>query len=363
MSEKIMIETQNLTKMFREVIAVNNISLTVKEGEFVSILGPSGCGKSTLLRMISGLESPTKGNIYLQGKLINNIKANKRPINMVFQSYALFPHLNVYENIAFGLNVKGVKTKSIIPRVKEMLSLVKLEGFEKRMPNELSGGQCQRVSLARALINEPLILLLDEPLGALDLKLRKAMQIELRSIQKKLGRTFIYVTHDQEEALVLSDRIMIMNNGKIIQTGSPVDVYKNPNTVFSSTFIGESNLMQGVLVSKSKENDEMVIKIDDLKIKTFFRDDAKVNDKFWILMRFENINISKDKKFELDNMFSGVIQNFIFLGPLLKYEVKISGLSKAISVFVGMNDSSKFFMRGDNVYLGWDKFASGLFSI
>ncbi|GAG73595.1 unnamed protein product, partial [marine sediment metagenome] len=193
MSENIIVETENLTKVFEEIMAVNNVSLKIKEGEFVSLLGPSGCGKTTLLRMIRGLECPSKGNMYLRGKLINNIKAYQRPINMVFQRYALFPHLNVYENIAFGPKIQRMGRLEIEKKVKNMLELVRLEGFENRMPNELSGGQCQRIALARALINEPLVLLLDEPLGALDLKLRKSMQIELRNIHRKLGGTFIYV--------------------------------------------------------------------------------------------------------------------------------------------------------------------------
>lgn len=360
MSENIIVETENLTKVFGEIIAANNISIKVREGELVSLLGPSGCGKTTLLRMISGLEDPTKGNIYLQGKLINNIKAYKRPINMVFQKYVLFPHLNVYENIAFGPSIKGMKKSWIKRKVKEMLSLVQLEGFENRSVNELSGGQTQRVALARALINEPLVLLLDEPLGALDLKLRKAMQVELRNIKKKIRGTFIYVTHDQEEALVLSDRVMVMNEGKIVQIGSPIDIYRNPNTIFSSKFIGETNLLKGNVASKSKGNDEMIIKIGSLEIKTYFRDDIKVSDDLWVSIRLENINISKDRNVEFDNVLAGFIQNFIFLGPIAKYDIKVSGLNENISALKNVGDHSKYYKLGEKVYISWDKYNCNL---
>ncbi len=361
MSENIIVETQNLTKVFGEIIAVNDISLEIKEGEFVSLLGPSGCGKTTLLRMIRGLEIPTKGNIYLQKKLINNIKAYQRPINMVFQRYALFPHLNVYENIAFGPKIKRMGRLEIDKKIRKMLELVHLEGFENRMSNELSGGQCQRVALARALINEPLVLLLDEPLGALDLKLRKAMQVELRNIHRKLGGTFIYVTHDQEEALVLSDRIMVMNEGKIVQTGSPIDIYKSPNTVFSSKFIGESNLFKGTIASKSKDDDKMTIRIGSLRIKTYFRDDIEVGSEIWISVRFENISLTREKKGGPDNVLSGTIKNFIFLGPVVKYDIKVSGLNELVSALISVNSSSeKYFKIGDNVFISWDRYSCNL---
>jgi len=361
MSENIIVETENLTKVFEEIMAVNNVSLKIKEGEFVSLLGPSGCGKTTLLRMIRGLECPSKGNMYLRGKLINNIKAYQRPINMVFQRYALFPHLNVYENIAFGPKIQRMGRLEIEKKVKNMLELVRLEGFENRMPNELSGGQCQRIALARALINEPLVLLLDEPLGALDLKLRKSMQVELRNIHRKLGGTFIYVTHDQEEALVLSDRVMVMNEGKIVQTGSPIDIYKSPNTVFSSKFIGESNLVKGTIASKSKDDDNMTIKIGSLRIKTYFRDNIEVGSEIWISVRFENISLIREKKAGPDNVFSGTVKNFIFLGPLAKYDIKVSGLNELVSALVPINSSfENYFKIGDKIFISWDKYNCNL---
>lgn len=357
MSQNVMVEVENLTKVFSEVIAVNEVSLKINQGEFVSLLGPSGCGKTTLLRMIGGLEHPTRGNIYLQGKLINNIKAYRRPINMVFQRYALFPHLNVYENIAFGPKINRIKKHEIEKKVKKMLELVQLEGFENRMSNELSGGQCQRVALARALINEPLVLLLDEPLGALDLKLRKAMQIELKNIQRKLGgTTFIYVTHDQEEALVLSGRIMVMNEGRIIQTGSPIEIYNNPNSIFSSRFIGESNLIEGTVNSVSQADDKMTIRVGNKNVITYFRGDIATGSKVWISLRFESIDISKDAKTNFDNNFSGIVRNFIFLGSVVKYDIEVSGLKDLVSVLVHVkNGQDKYFEIGDDANLGWSK--------
>lgn len=224
---------------------LKDISLDIKDKEFVTFLGPSGCGKTTTLRIIAGFLEPTSGDVLFEGKRINGVPPHKRNVNTVFQRYALFPHLNVYENIAFGLRVSRIPEKEIISRVGEMLEMVNLKGFEKRSVNRLSGGQQQRVAIARALVNRPKVLLLDEPLGALDLKLRKEMQIELRRIQRELELTFVYVTHDQEEALTMSDSIVVMNNGHIQQIGSPTDIYNEPVNAFVADFIGESNILSG----------------------------------------------------------------------------------------------------------------------
>ena len=276
---------------------------------------------------------------------------------MVFQRYALFPHLNVYENIAFGPKIKKMPKLEIKKKVTDMLKLVQLEGFENRMSNELSGGQCQRVALARALINEPLVLLLDEPLGALDLKLRKAMQIELRNIQRSLGGTFIYVTHDQEEALVLSDRIMVMNDGKIVQTGSPMDIYKNPNTIFSSKFIGESNLLEGTVEACSKSADTIDIKVGDRNITTYYRDDINTGKKIYISVRYESVGISKERINGQDNIFSGTIKNFIFLGPVVKYDIEVPELKFSLNALMHVgNSSDEYFTIGDKVNVSWNKY-------
>ena len=237
------IELKNITKTYEDgYTAVSDLNLQVKRGEFITFLGPSGCGKTTTLRMIAGFDIPTEGEILLNGKPITNLPPNKRPINTVFQRYALFPHMNIFDNIAFGLKQKNMPKHIIEKKVKKVLELVDLEGFEKRSVATLSGGQQQRVAIARAVVNEPEILLLDEPLGALDLKMRKEMQLELKAMHKELGITFIYVTHDQEEALTMSDKIVVMAEGRMQQVGTPEDIYNEPINAFVADFIGESNI-------------------------------------------------------------------------------------------------------------------------
>lgn len=246
-----MLEIKNLQKSFDGIQVIKNINLTLNDGEFVSFLGPSGCGKTTCLRMIAGFEQQDSGSILYNGKSLDGIPSYKRNLNTLFQNYALFPHMNVFENVAYGLRAAGVKKNEVNQRVAEALEMVKLTGFEKRYPAEMSGGQRQRVAIARAIINRPPLLLLDEPLTALDAKLRIEMRHELRSLQKKLGITFIYVTHDQEEALVMSDRIVVMNGGVIEQFGTPKEIYYHPATKFVSSFIGETNLFDAVIEQKS----------------------------------------------------------------------------------------------------------------
>ncbi len=246
MAERL-IQLQNIHKEYGSKTVLEDLNLYVKDKEFVTLLGPSGCGKTTTLRIIGGFLSPTSGDVMMDGKRINDLPPHKRDVNTVFQRYALFPHLNVYENIAFGLRIKKLPEKEIQRKVGEMLEMVNLMGYEKRTVQRLSGGQQQRVAIARALVNQPKILLLDEPLGALDLKLRKEMQIELKKIQKRLGITFIYVTHDQEEALTMSDTVVVMNHGEIQQIGTPEDIYNEPVNAFVADFIGESNIIDGVM--------------------------------------------------------------------------------------------------------------------
>lgn len=240
------IELVNIKKSFGKDVILKNLNLYVRENEFLTLLGPSGCGKTTTLRLIGGFETPDEGQILFEGKDIKDVEIYKRNINTVFQNYALFPHLNVYDNIAFGLRMKKMNENLIREKVKEMLRLINLNGFEKRKPAALSGGQQQRVAIARALVNEPAVLLLDEPLGALDLKLRKEMQFELKALQQRLGITFMYVTHDQEEALTMSDTIVVMNEGEIQQIGTPTAIYNEPKNAFVANFIGESNIVDGI---------------------------------------------------------------------------------------------------------------------
>jgi spermidine/putrescine transport system ATP-binding protein len=251
--ENAIVEIKNVNKFYGENHVVKNLNMVIAKGEFLSILGPSGCGKTTTLRMIAGFEQQTDGVITVENERVENKEPFERNVNTVFQSYALFPHMNVADNVAYGLKVKKVKKAEIRERVENALSMVQLEGFNKRFPAQLSGGQRQRVAIARAIINNPRVLLLDEPLGALDMKLRKQMQIELKNLQKKLGITFVYVTHDQEEALTMSDRIAVMNGGVLEQIGAPAEIYEKPATKFVADFIGETNLFEAVAASRSEE--------------------------------------------------------------------------------------------------------------
>src|SRR6266851_3163482 len=242
------VQLVDVTKRFEDVTAVDRLSLEIEHGSFFALLGPSGCGKTTTLRMIGGFEQPTEGQIYLGDAEVSGLPSYKRDVNTVFQSYALFPHLSIFENVAFGLRRQGIRGGTLTGQVNEILRLVGLEGMEKRKPRQLSGGQQQRVALARALVNKPKVLLLDEPLGALDLKMRKQMQLELKRIQDEVGITFIFVTHDQEEAMTISDRIAVMNKGRIEQLGRPEEVYDRPATTFVAEFLGASNLLHGKYV-------------------------------------------------------------------------------------------------------------------
>ena len=245
---EISLELKEIKKSFTEGEAVlDNISLVISKGEFITLLGSSGCGKTTTLRIIAGLEQPDAGSVWLDGREVTGLEPNQRDVNTVFQNYALFPHMNVAENIGYGLKLKKVPKNEIKKKVSQMLELVQLEGYEKRKPSELSGGQKQRVAIARALVNNPKVLLLDEPLGALDLQLRRAMQIELKHLQKKLGITFIYITHDQEEAINMSDRIAVMKDGRIEQIGTPDEIYNHPKTSYVATFVGNANILRGVV--------------------------------------------------------------------------------------------------------------------
>ena len=262
---EVSLELKEIKKSFTEGEAVlDNISLEISKGEFITLLGSSGCGKTTTLRIIAGLEQPDAGSVWLDGREVTGLEPNQRDVNTVFQNYALFPHMNVAENIGYGLKLKKVPKSEIRKKVSQMLELVQLEGYEKRKPSELSGGQKQRVAIARALVNNPKVLLLDEPLGALDLQLRRAMQIELKHLQKKLGITFIYITHDQEEAINMSDRIAVMRDGRIEQIGTPDEIYNHPKTSYVATFVGNANILHGAAESIQGEN--AIVKIGNDKV-------------------------------------------------------------------------------------------------
>ncbi|MBR4305970.1 MAG: ABC transporter ATP-binding protein [Ruminiclostridium sp.] len=292
---------------------LKSISLDIKDKEFVTFLGPSGCGKTTTLRIIGGFLEPTSGDVFFEGKRINGLPPHKRNVNTVFQRYALFPHLNVYENIAFGLRVNKTPEKEIVKRVGEMLELVNLRGYEKRSVNRLSGGQQQRVAIARALVNHPKVLLLDEPLGALDLKLRKEMQTELRKIQQALELTFVYVTHDQEEALTMSDTVVVMNNGVIQQIGSPTDIYNEPVNAFVADFIGESNIVNGCMP------EDCVVEFMGRKFECVDKG-FNPNETVDVVIRPEDVKVIPAEKAKL----TGIVESVVFKG--VHYEMTVDGV-------------------------------------
>lgn len=311
------IELKNIKKVFDDTVVVDNFNLTVKKGEFVTFLGPSGCGKTTTLRMIAGFEFPTEGEILLNGEDISHIPPNLRPINTVFQRYALFPHLNVYENVAFGLNLKRLPKSVISEKVKHVLEVVDLEGFEKRQISTLSGGQQQRIAIARAIVNEPDILLLDEPLGALDLKMRKEMQLELKSMHERLGITFIYVTHDQEEALTMSDKVVVMSDGMIQQIGTPEEIYNEPKNAFVADFIGESNIFEGRMAAS--------MTVEFCKAQFPCVDNVPKDTRVDVVVRPEDVVITRPE----DGQIRGVVDSAVFKG--MYYEITaISGENEVV---------------------------------
>lgn len=294
---EVSLELKEIKKSFTEGEAVlDNISLEISKGEFITLLGSSGCGKTTTLRIIAGLEQPDAGSVWLDGREVTGLEPNQRDVNTVFQNYALFPHMNVAENIGYGLKLKKVPKSEIRKKVSQMLELMQLEGYEKRKPSELSGGQKQRVAIARALVNNPKVLLLDEPLGALDLQLRRAMQIELKHLQKKLGITFIYITHDQEEAINMSDRIAVMRDGRIEQIGTPDEIYNHPKTSYVATFVGNANILHGVAESIQGENaivkignDRVIVKLETSQQDTGGKQYLSAGEKVTLAVRSENI--------------------------------------------------------------------------
>jgi iron(III) transport system ATP-binding protein len=316
---------ENITKTFpprggvTEVTAVNNVNLEIEKSELVTLLGPSGCGKTTTLRMIAGFEFPSQGRIILDGQQINSLPPHKRDMSMVFQSYAIFPHLNVFENIAYGLNVQRQSKENIKKRVNTVLELVHLEGYGQRAPNQLSGGQQQRVALARALVMEPKVLLMDEPLSNLDAKLREEMRIEIRRIQQELNITSVYVTHDQIEAMTLSDRIVIMNLGVIEQIGTPTEVYRFPKSHFVANFIGRANFVPGIVAEINK--DQLTIKaLGNVLTLPNLRPDLLVGDSVTVVIRPEAVKVEKNT-----GGFEGKISRAVYLGNIIEYDTFVNG--------------------------------------
>ncbi|MCI5997277.1 MAG: ABC transporter ATP-binding protein [Peptoniphilaceae bacterium] len=336
------VELVNINKTFGDNVVLDNINLYIRDKEFLTLLGPSGCGKTTTLRLIGGFETPTSGKILFEGKDISNVAPYERNINTVFQKYALFPNMNVYENIAFGLKIKKTPKDVIEQKVKEMLRLVNLKGFEKRSVQSLSGGQQQRIAIARALVNEPKVLLLDEPLGALDLQLRKDMQVELKNIQKRVGITFVYVTHDQEEALTMSDTIVVMNEGKIQQIGTPIDIYNEPKNAFIASFIGESNILDGIM------NEDFVVSFSNRKFKCVDKG-FEINEKIDVVIRPEDLELVDENS----GMLVGVVKSEIFKGVHYELLVEVDGFDYMVHSTITKPVGSRVGLRviPDNIHI------------
>ena len=347
-----LIELKNICKAYDGEQILSNVDLYINDREFITLLGPSGCGKTTTLRIIGGFEVPDEGDVYFDGKRINDVPAHKRNVNTVFQKYALFPHLNVYDNIAFGLNLAKVDKNEIRKRVSEMLELVNLRGFEKRNVNNLSGGQQQRVAIARALINKPQVLLLDEPLGALDLKLRKDMQVELKNIQAKTGITFIYVTHDQEEALSMSDTVVVMANGKIQQIGTPTDIYNEPINAFVADFIGESNIIDGIML------DDYSVKFAKHTFNCLDKGFDK-NEPVDVVIRPEDVDVVPIEK----GMLSGKVSTVTFKGVHYEIIVEIDGFKWMIQTtdYVAPDAEIGVYIEPDAIHIMKKSEFSGMF--
>ena len=340
------VQLTGVTKRFGDVVAVNDVDLAIGDGEFFSLLGPSGCGKTTTLRMIAGLEFPTQGSVEVFGEEMGLRPPNKRPINTVFQSYALFPHMTVAQNIGFGLEMRGVERAEIEQRVTESVQLVRLAGMERRKPTQLSGGQQQRVALARALVNRPKVLLLDEPLGALDLKLRQAMQTELKDLQESVGISFVYVTHDQEEALTMSDRIGVMNEGLLLQVGTPEQIYEHPETRFVADFIGETAFIKGVVAESG------IVRLPNgtaVRTRTTVPSGTEVT----LALRPERLYLAPpdEPAPEGVNKVQGTVRRRVYLGNANFYEVDIG--FDTLKVRLENTISARTYTAGDPVVVQW----------
>lgn len=346
----IILKLEDIHKSFGDTPVLRGISLSVERGEFITLLGSSGCGKTTTLRIISGLEVPDGGTVLLEGEDVTGKEPNKRNVNTVFQNYALFPHMNVEANIGYSLKIKRTPKAEIKQRVEKMLELVQLEGYQKRMPGELSGGQRQRVAIARSLINEPKLLLLDEPLGALDLQLRRQMQLELKRIQQKLGITFIYITHDQEEAINMSDRIAVMKDGDFLQIGTPSDIYDRPQTSYVANFVGNANIIKGKITAKN--NSSYVFENADGK-GGFLSPEQElfVGDEITLALRGEQAELSADSPQE-KNGIAGIVKEKSFSGGMLRILVEMSGGGEFVCNKHGID--SKLHV-GDKVRIKWEE--------
>lgn len=348
------VSIKNLTKTFGGKVAVNDVSLSIYKGELFSLLGHSGCGKTTLLRMLAGFESPTSGKIFIDGIDMTDTPAYKRPVSMVFQSYALFPHMTVEQNVAFGLIQEGMNSREIQERVNVYLKLVQMSGYEKRKPNQLSGGERQRVALARSLVKQPKLVLLDEPLAALDKKLRERTQLELVNIQEKVGVTFVMVSHDQEEAMTMSTRIGVMNEGRIFQVGGPTEVYEYPNSKYVANFIGSVNLFEGLIIEE--RSDHVIVKSTMLEKNLYVNHSASVpvGAQISVAIRPEKVMLSLEEPKGEFNWTSGIVQDIAYLGDVSIYYVKLqSGAVVLATVANLVRAAERPIQWDDKVYLYW----------
>lgn len=343
---------QNVSKHFGDIKAVDQVTFSIKGGEFLTLLGPSGSGKTTLLNMIAGFFRPTNGVILIGEKDITALPPEKRDVGMTFQNYALFPHMTVAENIAFPLKMKKVPKQEIVDKIKKALELVRLSGFESRHPKQLSGGQQQRISLARSIVFDPSLLLMDEPLGALDKKLRQHMQLELKQLQRKLKMTVVYVTHDQEEALTMSDRIAVMNEGRIEQIDTPDEIYQHPKNWFVADFIGESNFLDGNIIAVNGDNSLIEIPINK-KIKGPKYEWMRAGMQVFVLLRPERLNINLEKPIEARNLVSGTIQDDFYVGNISRYLINIPECGFILNVELRNAQETFRFKSGQNVFVSW----------
>lgn len=348
-----LIEIKNVSKTYHASTVLNDISLSVYPGEFLTMLGPSGCGKTTLLRLISGFEQPSCGEILFNNRCINHLPPQKRDLHTVFQTYALFPHLSVLENVAFSLTCKKVNRDEIIQRVKDVLCLVQLESFASRRIHQLSGGQQQRVAIARAIIDRPQVLLLDEPLSSLDYSLRKTMQYELKQLQKTLNMTFIFVTHDQEEALSMSDRIVVFNHGRIEQIGTPREIYETPSNLHVAKFIGETNIFEAEVLSV--ENDHLITVVESVQLTCKNQGNFQVGQKIHLTIRPEDIRVwAENEVTETDNMLPGRILDIIYKGSTVDLKVELpSGKVINASEFFDEDDEKLEYLINERVWVHW----------
>ena len=343
---------KNLTKSYGDFNAVDDLSLVIPKGSFFALLGPSGCGKTTTLRMVAGLEEPTAGSIFVGETDITDMKPYRRPVNTVFQNYALFPHLSIFENIAFGLRRRGISDAEVKTAVDKVLNLVELPQLATRKPNQLSGGQQQRIAVARAIVNRPALLLLDEPLGALDLKLRRQMQIELKWIQTEIGITFVHVTHDQEEAMTMADTIAVMNKGKIEQMGTPEDLYDSPKTAFVANFLGQSNLIPGEVSGNDGNN--LIVDLFGTKVAVPKARSSAHGSSVLVGIRPEKFRISPEGKNVSGNVLTGgKVSDVSYIGVSTQYQVEMPW-GKELMVFEQNDDNEEMLRKGQPVTLSWE---------